>query len=82
MWLQKSLRGNLCIHKGRFPGTTEHDIPHLLVKKGPYSYAPHLKSKKLCIYIIVLISVAEIYSLSKNSFLSEYIVVYCKLSKV
>ena len=82
MWLQKSQRGNLYIHKGRVPGTTEHDVPHVLVKKDPFRYLPHLKSKKLCIYVIVLILVAEICSLSKYGSLSKYIVVYSKLSKV
>ena len=82
---------NLCIHKGRFPETTEHDVPPLLVKKNEkkrkekgtfFSYLPHLKSEKLYIFIIILIMVAEIYNLSKNSSLSEYAVVYSKLSEV
>ena len=71
----------------------EHDVPHLLVKKKKkekkrkeentfFSYLPHLKSEKLYIFIIILIMVAEIYNLSKNSSLSEYAVVYSKLSKV
>ena len=77
IWLHMSLRGNLCIHKGRFPWITEHDVSHLLV-----SYLPHLKSEKLYIFIIILIMVAEIYNLSKNSSLSKYTVVYSKLSKV
>ena len=47
-----------------------------------FSYLPHLKSEKLYIFIIILIMVAEIYNLSKNSSLSEYAVVYSKLSKV
>ena len=71
----------------------EHDVPHLLVKKKKkekkrkeentfFSYLPHLKSEKLYIFIIILIMVAEIYNLSKNSSLSKYTVVYSKLSKV
>ena len=70
----------------------EHDVPHLLVKKKKkkkrkeentfFSYLPHLKSEKLYIFIIILIMVAEIYNLSKNSSLSEYAVVYSKLSEV
>ena len=47
-----------------------------------FSYLPHLKSEKLYIFIIILIMVAEIYNLSKNSSLSEYAVVYSKLSEV
>ena len=47
-----------------------------------FSYLPHLKSEKLYIFIIILIMVAEIYNLSKNSSLSEYAIVYSKLSKV
>ena len=46
-----------------------------------FSYLPHLKSEKLYIFIIILIMVAEIYNLSKNSSLNEYAVVYSKLSK-
>ena len=57
MGLQKSLRGNLCIPKGRFPRTTEHDVPHLL-----------LKNKR---EIIILNIVAEKYSLNKNRPLSK-----------
>ena len=33
MWLQKSLRGNQCIHRERFPTTPGHDVPHLLLKQ-------------------------------------------------
>ena len=66
-----SLRGNLCIDKGKFPGTNKHDDRHLLV-----SYLPHLKSEKLYIFIIILIMVVEIYNLSKNSSLSKYTIVY------
>ena len=62
------VRGNLYIHKGRFSRTTEHDVPHVL-----------LKNKK---EIILLSMVAEKYSLSKNSSMSKYTVVYLKLSKV
>ena len=47
-----------------------------------FSYLPHLKSEKLYIFIIILIMVAEIYNLSKNSSLSEYAIVYSKRSKV
>ena len=51
-------------------------------EKGTFfSYLPHLKSEKLYIFIIILIMVAEIYNLSKNSSLSEYAVVYSKLLK-
>ena len=52
-------------------------------EKGTFfSYLPHLKSEKLYIFIIILIMVAEIYNLSKNSSLSEYGVVYSKLSEI
>ena len=57
-------------------------MSHTYQSKKLFSYLPHRKSKKLCIYIIVLVLFAEIYSLSKNSSLSKYIVVYSKLSKV
>ena len=91
-----SLWENLCIHKGRFQETTEHVsmMSHTCWSKKKkkekkrkeentfFSYLPHLKSEKLYIFIIILIMVAEIYNLSKNSSLSEYAVVYSKLSKV
>ena len=57
-------------------------MSHTYQSKKLFSYLPHCKSKKLCVYIIILVLVAEIYSLSKNSCLSKYIVVYPKLSKV
>ena len=38
MWSQTFLRGNLWIHKERFPRTLEHKVPHLLLKK--YTYHP------------------------------------------
>ena len=81
MWFLRSPVEEICVTTNKSPikgisikGTTEHDVPHLLVKKI-FSYLPHRKSKKLCIYIIVLVLVTEIYSLSKNSSVSKYIVV-------
>ena len=84
MCLQMFLRGNQCIHRGRFPGTTEHDVPHLLVKKKREKKIPSLVTylilnQRNYIFTIILIMVGEIYSLSKSSSLSKYTVVYSKV---
>ena len=40
MWLQESLKGNLWIHKGKFPRTTEHEVPHLFpIQKNETTYS-------------------------------------------
>ena len=83
IWLQTFLWGNLCIHRGRFPGTTEDDVPHLLVKKKerkiPSLVTYLILNQRNYIFTIILIMVGEIYSLSKSSSLSKYTVVYSKV---